>query len=115
MDLNVMMPVINFNLQQGIHILTNAITVFTDKCVKGITVDRTRCAYYFEASVGMATILNPHIGYAKAAELAKESVKTGKTIVELIREQKILTEAQLKEILDPMKLTEPDLQPFGSM
>jgi aspartate ammonia-lyase len=114
LDLNVMMPVVNYNLQQGIHIFSTAITAFTDKCIKGITVDRARCAYYFEASVGMATILNPHIGYSKAADLAKESVKSGKTIVELIREQKLLTEEQLNEILDPMKLTEPDLQPFGN-
>jgi fumarate hydratase, class II len=114
LDLNVMMPVINWNLQQGIHILSNAITVFTDKCVKGITADRDRCRYYFEASVGMATIMNPYIGYAKAAELAKLSVKTGKTIVELIREQKLLTEEQLKDVLDPMKLTEPDKQTFVS-
>jgi aspartate ammonia-lyase len=113
LDLNVMMPVINFNLQQGIHIFANAITVFTQKCVDGITVDRERCRYYFEASVGMATIMNPYIGYAKAAELAKLSVKTGKTIVDLIREQKLLTEEQLKDVLDPMKLTEPDKQMFG--
>lgn len=115
MDLNVMMPVVNYNLQQALHILETSIRVFTDKCIIGITADRERCRHYFEASVGMATILNPHIGYAKAAELAKLSVKTGKTIVELIREQKLLTEEQLKEILDPMKLTDPDQQPFGSM
>lgn len=114
MDLNVMMPVVNYNLQQGIHIMANAIAVFTTKCIDGITVDRERCKYYFEASVGMATILNPYIGYAKAADLAKLSVKTGKTIVELIREQKLLTEEQLKDILDPIKLTEPDEQTFGS-
>lgn len=114
LDLNVMMPVINYNLQQGIHILETSIRVFNDRCVKGITADRERCRHYFEASVGMATIMNPHIGYAKAAELAKLSVKTGKTIVELIREQKLLTEEQLKIALDPMKLTDPDQQPFGS-
>jgi aspartate ammonia-lyase len=114
MDLNVMMPVVNYNLQQAIHIMTNAVDVFTTKCIDGITVDRDRCRYYFEASVGMATILNPFIGYAKAAELAKLSVKTGKTIVELIREQKLLNEEQLKDILDPVKLTEPDKQTFGS-
>ncbi|HEY3295733.1 MAG TPA: aspartate ammonia-lyase [bacterium] len=114
MDLNVMMPVINFNLQQGMHIMANAIRMFTTKCVDGITVDRDRCKYYFEASVGMATILNPYIGYSKAAELAKLSVKTGKTIVDLIREQKLLTEEQLKDILDPIKLTEPDQQTFGN-
>ncbi|MBU0690299.1 aspartate ammonia-lyase [bacterium] len=110
MDLNVMMPVVNYNLQQATHILATSITVFTEKCIDGITVNRDRCQYYFEASVGMATIMNQHIGYANAAELAKESVKSGKTIVELIREKKLLTEAQLKEILDPMKLTDPDLQ-----
>jgi aspartate ammonia-lyase len=115
MDLNVMMPVVNYNLQQAIHILETSIKAFTEKCLQGITVDRERCRHYFEASVGMATILNPHIGYAKAAELAKLSVKTGKTIVELIREQKLLNEDQLKEILDPRKLTDPDQQPFGSM
>ena len=113
-DLNVMMPVVNYNLQQAMHIFTTAITVFTDRCIRGITVDRERCRFYFEASVGMATILNPHIGYAKAAELAKLSVKTGKTVVELIREQKLLTEEQLVKILDPIALTEPDKQPFGS-
>ncbi|MDD5089148.1 MAG: aspartate ammonia-lyase [bacterium] len=114
MDLNVMMPVVNYNLQQGIHILETAIRAFNERCVRGITVDRERCRHYFEASVGMATIMNPHIGYAKAAELTKLSVKTGKTIVELIREQKLLTEEQLKIALDPMKLTDPDQQPFGS-
>jgi len=115
LDLNVMMPVVNYNLQQAVHILCTSITAFTEKCIQGITVDRERCRYYFEASVGMATILNPHIGYAKAAELAKLSVKTGKTIVDLIREQKILTEEQLTKILDPMRLTDPDQQPFGTM
>jgi aspartate ammonia-lyase len=115
MDLNVMMPVVNYNLQQAIHILETSIRVFTEKCVQGITANRERCRDYFEASVGMATILNPHIGYAKAAELAKLSVKTGQTIVELIREQKLLNEDQLKEILDLRKLTDPDQQPFGSM
>ncbi len=115
LDLNVMMPVVNYNLQQAVHILATSITVFTDRCISGITADRERCRNYFESSVGMATILNPHIGYAKAAELAKLSVKTGQTIVELIREQKLLTEEQLTEILDPVKLTDPDHQPFGSM
>lgn len=114
LDLNVMMPVVNYNLQQAVHILATSITAFTDKCIKGLTVDRERCRHYFEASVGMATIMNPFIGYAKAAELAKLSVQTGKTIVDLISEQKLLTEEQLKDILDPLKLTEPDQQPFGS-
>ncbi|MCB9365954.1 MAG: aspartate ammonia-lyase [Calditrichaeota bacterium] len=114
MDLNVMMPVVNYNLQQALHILETSIEVFTKRCLDGITVDRDRCRMYFESSVGMATIMNPYIGYAKAAELAKESVKTGKSIVDLIREHKLLTDEQLKDILDPRKLTEPDLQTAGA-
>ncbi|MCL4305019.1 aspartate ammonia-lyase [bacterium] len=114
MDLNVMMPVVNYNLQQALHILSTSIEVFTQRCLDGITVDRERCRMYFESSVGMATIMNTYIGYSKAAELAKESVKTGKSIVDLIREHKLLTDEQLKSILDPMKLTEPDLQTAGA-
>jgi aspartate ammonia-lyase len=115
MDLNVMMPVANYNLQQAVHILSTAITAFSDKCMSGIIVDRERCQFYFEASVGMATIMNMHIGYAKAAELAKQSVKEKKTIVQLIREQKLLSEEQLRDILDPVKLTDPDQQPVGAI
>lgn len=114
MDLNVMMPVMNYNLQQALHILSTSIEVFSKRCVDGITVDRERCRMYFESSVGMATIMNPYIGYAKAAELAKESVKTGKSIVQLIREHKLLTEEQMKEILEPRRLTDPDLQSAGA-
>lgn len=114
MDLNVMMPVMNYNLQQALHILSTSIEVFSKRCVEGITVDRERCRMYFESSVGMATIMNPYIGYAKAAELAKESVKTGKSIVQLIREHKLLTEEQMKEILEPRRLTDPELQSAGA-
>jgi fumarate hydratase class II len=114
MDLNVMMPVVNYNLQQSLHILATSIDVFTKRCIEGITVDRERCKMYFESSVGMATIMNPYIGYMKAAELAKESVKTGKSIVDLIREHKLLTEEQMKEILEPRRLTDPDLQSAGA-
>ncbi|MCB1059389.1 MAG: aspartate ammonia-lyase [Calditrichaeota bacterium] len=114
MDLNVMMPVVNYNLQQSLHILETSIEVFTKRCIEGITVDRERCKMYFESSVGMATIMNPYIGYLKAAELAKESVKTGKSIVDLIREHKLLTEEQMKEILEPRRLTDPDLQSAGA-
>jgi aspartate ammonia-lyase len=110
LDLNVMMPVTNYNLQQATHIFATAMIAFSEKCVEGIVADRERCREYFEKSVGMATILNPHIGYAKAADLAKESVKTNTSIVDLIRSQKLLTEEQLKKILDPRALTDPDAQ-----
>ncbi len=114
LDLNVMMPVVNYNLQQSLQILSTSMDVFSTRCIEGITVDRERCKMYFESSVGMATIMNPYIGYAKAADLAKESVKTGKSIIQLIREKKLLTDEQLKDILDPRKLTDPDLQSAGA-
>ncbi len=115
LDLNVMMPVVNYNLQQALHVLETSIRVFTDRCVSGITADALRCEYFFHTSVGMATIMNTHIGYMKAAELAKESVKRNVSIVDLIREHKLLTEDQLKEILDPIRLTDPDQQPLGGV
>ncbi len=115
LDLNVMMPVVNYNLQQALHIFTTSISAFTEKCVRGISADPARCEHYFHTSVGMATIMNTHIGYAKAAELAKESVRLNRPIVDLIREHKLLTEEQIKEILDPVKLTDPDQQPIGGV
>ena len=78
------------------------------RCLSGITADADRCRRYFETSVGLATLLNEHIGYAKAAEIAKESVKTGKTLPELILEKKLMTEADLAKALDAKFVTEPN-------
>ncbi|MFC1728997.1 aspartate ammonia-lyase [candidate division KSB1 bacterium] len=109
MELNVMMPVMIFNLLMSIQILTNALKVFRVKCIEGITANAERAKNYMERSVGLATIMNVFIGYDKAAELAKESVRTGRPIPELILEKKLLTEDQLKEILDPGTITEPGI------
>jgi aspartate ammonia-lyase len=107
LELNVMMPVIAHNVLSSIEMLRNFLPVFTERCVKGITADADRCRQYFEASVGLATILNPYIGYAKAAEVAKESVATGKTLRQLILEKGLMTEADLERALDPKRVTEP--------
>jgi aspartate ammonia-lyase len=107
MELNVMMPVINFNLLQSIEILTRDIDVFTERCIKGITVNRERCRAYAETSVGLATILNPKIGYEAAAGVAKESAATGKPLRDIIIEKGILSSKEVDEILDPVKMTEP--------
>ncbi|HLG23163.1 MAG TPA: aspartate ammonia-lyase [Candidatus Manganitrophaceae bacterium] len=109
MELNVMMPVINFNLLQSIEILTRDIDLFTERCVKGITVNRARCREYAEKSVGLATILNPSIGYEAAAQVAKESTATGKSLREIIIEKGILSAKEVDQILDPTKMTEPSL------
>jgi aspartate ammonia-lyase len=107
LDLNVMMPVIAHSVLQSIEILGNAVRALAERCVRGITADAERARHYFEASVGMATVLNPLIGYEAAAKVAQESARTGETIVDVVRRQGLLTEAQLAELFDPARLTEP--------
>jgi aspartate ammonia-lyase len=97
-ELNVMMPVMAWNLLLAETILTNSLRVFTDKCVLGITADPAQCAYFLHRSVGLATILNPKIGYS-AAETAKESVSTGRSIRELVLERGLLTEAEMDALM----------------
>jgi aspartate ammonia-lyase len=107
LELNVMMPTMAHNTLQSITILTNTLRELDHHCIRGITANQARCAHYAASTVALATALNPYIGYAKAAALVKESIATGKSIVSLAREQKLLTEAQIAEILDPKNMTEP--------
>ncbi len=107
LELNVMMPVAAWDILHALTIFGNAVRVFTEKCVAGMEWDAERCRRYFEASAGLATVLNTRIGYQKAAELAKRAVKEKKSIVDVIRETKTLDKAELAKVLDPKKLTEP--------
>ncbi len=107
LELNVMMPSMACSVLQSITILTNMLRQFTDKCVAGITANENRCNFYVQATVSLATALNPYIGYAKAAEIAKEAVATGRSIIEIAREKKLLSEKEINEILDPVRMTEP--------
>jgi len=75
--------------------------------VAGITANEKRAAFYAQSTVSLATALNPYIGYAKAAEIAKESVATGRSIIEIAREKNLLSEQEINEILDPVSMTEP--------
>src|SRR6266478_3478233 len=106
-ELNVMMPVMAHDLLESIRILANAVDAFFEKCVTGITANKARCEELVELSMAMVTSLAPKIGYDRAAELAKESVRTGKTVRELCREKKILPEKELERALDPVSMTEP--------
>jgi fumarate hydratase class II len=106
-ELNVMMPVMAHDLLESIRILANAVDVFCEKCVAGIKANKTRCEELVELSMAMVTALAPKIGYDRAAEIAKESVQTGKTVRELCREKKILPEKELERVLDPVSMTEP--------
>ncbi len=107
LELNVMRPVIVHNLFQSLEILKNVCRVLKIYCIDGITADRGRCHEYAEKSYGIAAALNPHIGYSQAAECVKESVRTGKTLREVVLEKKLLTSAELDRILSPENLTRP--------
>ncbi|MEK7702604.1 MAG: aspartate ammonia-lyase [Nitrospirota bacterium] len=107
MELNVMMPIVNFNLLQSFEILTNTVRLLTDRCVAGITAKREQCLMYAEKSIGLATILNQSIGYEAAAMVAKTSMQTGKSLREIVIEKGILSASEADKIFDPMKMTEP--------
>src|SRR5436190_224142 len=108
LELNVMMPVIAFNVLLATHILTNAVTVFTERCVKGIEANREMCEYWVERSAALATALAPQIGYARAAELSKQSVKENILIRELVKREKTIPADQVDEVLDLKKMTDID-------
>jgi fumarate hydratase class II len=106
LELNVMMPVIAYNILFSIDILANGIAAFTDKCVIGIEANREVCLGYVEHNPALATALNLHIGYARAAELAKRSVEEKTPIRQLVLEEGLIDEDKLAEILDVRKMTE---------
>jgi aspartate ammonia-lyase len=107
LELNVMMPTMALNTLQSITILANMLHQFDTRCIAGITANTARCEQYAQSTVSLATALNPYIGYAKAAEIVKESVATGKSIIELARNRQLLSENEIAEILDPKRMTEP--------
>ncbi len=109
LDMNVMTPLIAKNLIESTSILIKSIETFTDKCVKKITANDNICKYYFEHSAGLATLLNPYIGYDKASEVVQESLKTGESIFEVISKKKLLKKEELDRILDYRKVTQPNL------
>jgi fumarate hydratase class II len=113
-ELNVMMPVMAYNILQSIELLSSAARVFADRTAAGIEANRERCESLVEQSLAMCTSLAPIIGYDKAAEIAKESFKTGKTVRQIALERKLLDEAALKKALDPRRMTEPQADMVGS-
>ena len=109
LELNVMTPVAAFEINFSITILGNAFKILSEKCIDGITANTDRCRHYAENSMGLATALNAYIGYAKAADVCKEAARSGKSIPQVIREMKILSEAEIKNVMDPFKMTEPGI------
>ncbi|HEY1629201.1 MAG TPA: class II fumarate hydratase, partial [Tepidisphaeraceae bacterium] len=106
-ELNVMMPVMAYNLLQSIELLARAARVFADRCVAGLEVNVERCESLVEQSLAMCTSLAPIIGYDKAADIAKESFKTGKTVRQVAEERKLMSEAELNKAMDAKRMTQP--------
>jgi aspartate ammonia-lyase len=108
-ELNVMGPVIAFNLLQSLKIMRNALDVFNRYALEGLEANRERCRAYVDRSFGIVTALNPHLGYDVAAQLVKEATLSGMTIKELILERNLLTREEMDEILDPVQMTTPGI------
>jgi fumarate hydratase class II len=109
LELNTMMPVMASNLLESIHILGHAAANFAERCIVGIQANRERCAELIEQSQAMCTALAPEIGYDAAAQIAKESFATGRTVRQVARERQVLPEDRLNELLDPRRMTEPGI------
>jgi aspartate ammonia-lyase len=105
LQLNAYEPLAGLAVLESQSLLYNGSGLLRTKCIDGITVNEQTLKRYMETTVGIVTALNPVLGYEKATELATEAYKSGKGILEIIREKKILSEAQIKELLDPVKLT----------
>jgi aspartate ammonia-lyase len=105
LELNAYEPVEGLAMIESQSLLYNTSILFRTKCVDGITVNEKVLEHYMETTIGIVTALNPIVGYEKATELAQEASSSGKGILEVIREKHVLTEQQIKELLDPVKLT----------
>lgn len=111
LELNVMMPAMAWNVLHAIEILKNTCRVVARRCVLGIAANREKCERDAYRTPSIATALNPVIGYARAAEIVKKSLKTGKSIPEICLEEKVLSKKELDRILNPRRMTEPGLPP----
>jgi len=114
LDLATMMPVMAHNLLQSVHLLARSADVFRERCIVGLRPNLEKLARNAELSTAIVTRLNPILGYEKAAELAKESFRTGKTVKELVVERGILSREEADRLLDPKALTESNKELLGS-
>jgi aspartate ammonia-lyase len=106
LELNVMMPVIAYNVVMSMRILTSAAVSLTERTIRGIEANREQCEYWVERSAALATALAPQIGYARAAEISKQSVKENVLIRDLVRREHVLPDDQVDATLDLRKMTE---------
>ncbi|WP_027417744.1 aspartate ammonia-lyase [Aneurinibacillus terranovensis] len=109
LELNVMEPVLVFNLLQSISIMNNAFQVFRKYCLEGIIANAEKMKEFVDKSVGVITAVNPHLGYETAARIAREAILSGKSVRELCLYYNVLTEEELDHILDPYEMTHPGI------
>ncbi|MGB6866677.1 MAG: aspartate ammonia-lyase [Candidatus Aminicenantaceae bacterium] len=109
LELNVMMPVIAFNLDFMISILANALKEVRSRCIQGIVANSERCRKYAQQSLGIVTALSPHIGYLRSSEVASLALREGKSLVEVLESMDYLDKESIEAILDPWKMTEPGI------
>ncbi|WP_442603587.1 aspartate ammonia-lyase [Paenibacillus sp. KN14-4R] len=109
LELNVMEPVLVFNLLQSLSLMNQVFTVFRTHCIEGIEANVEQCKEYVEKSIGIITALNPHLGYEAAARIARIASQTGQSVRELILLHNLLTEEELDKILDPYEMTHPGI------
>jgi fumarate hydratase class II len=110
-ELNVMMPLIAYDLLQSLSLLANGVNNFSKKCIRGLKADRTRCEEMIEKSLALATALTPVIGYDKAARIAKKAYLQNKTIREVVEEEKVLSKEELNRLLNPRRMIAPTSSP----
>ncbi len=113
LELNVMMPVVAWNVLHASMILANAMKVFTERCVTGIQADEARCRALLDRSTAVATALSPYLGYAETADIAKAAVRTGRAIADIVRERRLIPGDRLGEILAPGTMTSPGIPGAG--
>ena len=107
LQLNVMEPVIAFNIFQSLKMLTQAINTLSRRCIQGITANRGHCRHLVEHSIGLVTALNPYIGYENSTRIAQKALEANRSVAELVLEEKLLSREQLEDILKPEKMTSP--------
>ena len=109
LELNAFEPIIFYCMFQSIDTLGYAVQTLVDNCIVGITANEERCRYLVGNSVGIITAISPHLGYQKAADIAKKAIKTGESVRSLILKEKLMDEDELNRILDPIHMTEPGI------
>ncbi|MCP8686628.1 aspartate ammonia-lyase [Marinobacterium sedimentorum] len=107
LQLNAMEPLIAYNVLESIRMLTQAMDMFRNRCVRGITANRDRCQELVDMSIGVITAVVPYIGYENSTRIAKNALETGRGVLELIREEELMSEEELNEVLKPANMIRP--------